>query len=89
MTFGHPLNNSFWLVVDVLTSLFLLEAWLMLGGEGGRGRGGGRCLSSLPAVLRELDLRAHLFLAGPNQASQQRQGLWLRVSGVFTAASAW
>lgn len=35
MTTGHQLNSSFWLVVKVLTSLFLLEAWLMLGGEGG------------------------------------------------------
>lgn len=43
MTTGHQLNSSFWLVVKVLTSLFLLEAWLMLLGEGGRGRGGGWC----------------------------------------------
>lgn len=88
MTTGHQLS-SFWPVVEVLTSLFLLEARLTLGGAGGRGEEEAGAASSLPAVLRELDPRAHLFLVGPGQAGQQQQGLWLRVSGVFTAASAW
>lgn len=90
LTAGHQLHRSFWLAVEVLTSLFLLEAWLMLGGPGGGAEEEAGAGSSLPAVLRELDLRAHLFLVGPGQASQQQQqGLWLPVSGVFTAASAW
>lgn len=81
MPTGHQLNSSLWPEVKVLASLFLLEAWLLPGEERGRGtgdgwgvRGAGR---SLPAVVRELDLRAHLFLAGPGLPSQQQQGLWL------------
>lgn len=78
MPTGHQLNSSLWLEVEVLTSLFLLEAWLLPGEQRGRGTGGGWGSGrSLPAVVRELDLRAHLFLAGPGLPSQQQQGLWL------------
>ena len=53
-------------------------------GEGERRRLG--CREQLASLaVRELDLRARLFLARPGLPSQQQQGLWLWDSAVFTA----
>lgn len=55
-------NSSLWAEVNVLTSLFLPAAWLLLMGRGA-GRGEAGCREQLAPAIRELDLTAHLFLA--------------------------
>lgn len=49
MPTGHQLNSSLWLEVEVLTSLFLLEAWLLPGEQGGEGDTGWLGLRAQPA----------------------------------------
>lgn len=55
---------SLWPEANILPSLFLLEVWLLPGGLGAGGEEEAGAGSSLPAAVRELDLRVRLFLAG-------------------------